>query len=275
LKGLVAAGLLVRLRRQEEDAAIVGYAVALPGDRGDNCRPIFFGGGRLAADLSWPKLAARWSGGSRTSGTPATRLTPHERTAAWRDATAVASSASIQLRSLIGTDAAAASDLAYAAADVISVTSRVVEGRRNGPLTAAADDYDRAARELYGRIPAATPSGEGLRAVARLLALVGRAGRDETRQVLTMIVCLVDLAEAVAQLRDVQQRTAQAEAARTTARRMRAALPPSAAESNDLAATATAAAAAASAPSSRLSASVHRPTRPATRTSAPRRRVQP
>ena len=64
LARLADAGLLVRPRFSEHDADVVtGYSVALPGDRAGDGGTVWFGGGRLAADLSWPRLARRWIGG--------------------------------------------------------------------------------------------------------------------------------------------------------------------------------------------------------------------
>ncbi|WP_344452865.1 relaxase/mobilization nuclease domain-containing protein [Actinocorallia aurantiaca] len=55
-------GVLVKFRhsRQNPDQ-ITGYAVALPADTGRGNQPIYFSGGRLAPDLTLPKLRARWS----------------------------------------------------------------------------------------------------------------------------------------------------------------------------------------------------------------------
>ncbi|MBI4942123.1 MAG: relaxase [Actinobacteria bacterium] len=229
---LADAGLLVRPRFSDHDADVVtGYSVALPGDRTGDGRTVWFGGGRLAADLSWSKLARRWAVGhdgghvfghmaGRRTGQRAgrrVRLTGEERASVWRDAATASAGAAHEVRRLSATDPAAASDVAHAAGRALAATARVVEGRAGGPLTAAADQYDRAARELHGRIPAATPTGTGLRAVARLIALTGRAARDETTQVLALIANLAGLADAVAELRAVQQRTAQSAAARGAA----------------------------------------------------------
>jgi len=41
---------------------ITGYAVALPGNTGPGGRPIWYGGGTLASDLTLPKLRQRWAG---------------------------------------------------------------------------------------------------------------------------------------------------------------------------------------------------------------------
>ena len=56
------AGVLVRKRFSvTSPGQVTGYAVALPGDTTKDGGPVWYGGGKLAADLSWPKLAQRWS----------------------------------------------------------------------------------------------------------------------------------------------------------------------------------------------------------------------
>ena len=64
--------VLVRWRTSPATGEVTGYSVGLPGDLtaarpGSTARQIYYGGRRLAPDLTWPKLAARWSG-PRLSG---------------------------------------------------------------------------------------------------------------------------------------------------------------------------------------------------------------
>ncbi len=55
------AGVLVRLRFSEIDAGqVTGYAVALPGQDADGGAPRWYGGGRLSAELTLPRLRSRW-----------------------------------------------------------------------------------------------------------------------------------------------------------------------------------------------------------------------
>ncbi|MFD3466675.1 hypothetical protein ACFWWM_09975, partial [Streptomyces sp. NPDC058682] len=55
------AGLRVRERRAD-DSALLGYAVALPGDRADSgTRPVWFAGSALAYDLSLPRVRERFT----------------------------------------------------------------------------------------------------------------------------------------------------------------------------------------------------------------------
>jgi hypothetical protein len=62
---LTAAGVLVRKRNStEHPGQVTGYAVGLPHHRTRDGRVIWYGGGKLAVDLSLPKLRARWGGGA-------------------------------------------------------------------------------------------------------------------------------------------------------------------------------------------------------------------
>ena len=83
---LRSAGVLVRVRYSSRDPGqVTGYAVALAGDTAGAGGPVWYGGGKLAADLSLPKLRARWHGAPAGSG-PADPLTAAERNAIWQHA---------------------------------------------------------------------------------------------------------------------------------------------------------------------------------------------
>lgn len=229
LARLTMAGLLVRERRSDIDPMqVTGYAVALPGDRSATDQPIWFGGGKLAADLTLPKLRTRWGLAplQAPNNDRGQRLTGAARDAAWTRATRAAAQGADDVRRLALTDPGAASDAAHATSDALAVAARVIEGRVGGPLTDASDAYDRASRDLWARPPRRTPAGEGLRLAARSLSLTGRASRDKTAQALALMANLAALVEAVAHLRDVQDRAAQAAAARVAAERLRSVAPP-------------------------------------------------
>jgi hypothetical protein len=227
LSGLERAGLLVRQRQSElVPGQVTGYAVALPGDRGRDGRPVWFGGGKLASDLTWPKLCQRWDGAAPGTSPSAATSDPRSRFDAYRRAAAAAEAGTRQLRTLAVHDPAAAADVAHATGDVLATTARLVEGRHGGPITDAAAAFDRASREPYGRMPSPIPAGHGLRSAARALTILGRASHDETTQVLSLLTSLAALSDAVANLRDVQQRQHQAAAARDAAQRLRQVAPP-------------------------------------------------
>ncbi|MGP7999064.1 MAG: hypothetical protein ACLPKI_17375 [Streptosporangiaceae bacterium] len=60
---LAQAGVLVRHRYSTvRPGQVTGYAVGLPEHAGRDGYPIWYGGGKLAADLTLPKLRTRWAG---------------------------------------------------------------------------------------------------------------------------------------------------------------------------------------------------------------------
>jgi hypothetical protein len=215
------AGVLVRLRYSvTTPGQVTGYAVALPDDTTRNGQPVWYGGGKLAADLSWPKLQQRWTRPAR----PDTPLTAAEADAMWDYAARTAADATARIRFCTATgNPAAAADAAYAASDALHVAAAALGSRT---LRCAADDYDRAARQPYGRIPAPTPAGNQLRHAARLISAYAYLTGDRTLTPVVLLVRLAALAEAVAELRESQQRAAQAAAALRAARHLRTATRP-------------------------------------------------
>ena len=202
---------------------VTGYSVALPGDTTKDGGPVWYGGGKLAADLSWPKLRQRWTPTRAAPGRPHLNLTAEERNAVWDHATRAAADAAAQIRTLAWTDPAAAADAAWATSDTLHVAAAMLGSRI---LRQAADAYDRAARPPYGRIPPPTPAGNQLRQAARLLSAFACLTGDRSLTPIVLITRLAALAEAVAELRDTQQHAAQAAAARAAAEQLHAAARP-------------------------------------------------
>ncbi len=228
LDRLRAVGVAVR-ERHDPQGRLAGYAVGRVEQPG--AEPVLFGGGRLAADLSLPKLQARWARAGATQGQQSNVITEGGgqaddgvRTQLWERATAAAGVAAEAVLAQHGSDPAAAGDAAAAAAEVLVAAGRLIEGPAGGWLTAAARDYDRAARERYGQLPAATAAGGLLRAAALQLARAGRRpGRAEAAHVALLITQVSRLSLAVARLREAQGRTGQAAAARRATWTMRTA----------------------------------------------------
>ena len=215
------AGILVRLRYSTRNPGqVTGYAVAFPDDTARNGEPVWYGGGKLAADLSWPKLAQRWTRPAR----PDSPLTPDEADALWEYAARTAADATARIRFCTATgNQTAAADAASAASDTLHTAAAALGSRT---LRQAADDYDRAARQPWGRIPAPTPAGNQLRHAARLIAAYAYLTGDRTLTPVVLLVRLAALAEAVAEPRESQQRAAQAAAALRAARHLRTATTP-------------------------------------------------
>ena len=218
------AGLLVRKRFSiKNPGQVTGYSVALPGDTAKNGGPVWYGGGKLAADLTLPKLRQRWTPDRATPGRLHPDLTAEERNALWEHATKIAADATAQIRNLARTDPAAAADAAWATSDALHVAAAMLGSRI---LRQAADAYDRAARSPYGHIPPPSPVGNQLRQAARLLSAFAYVTQDRSMAPLVLIAKLAALAEAVAELRQSQQHAAQATAALRAAERLHAAARP-------------------------------------------------
>jgi hypothetical protein len=214
---LAQAGVLVRKRFSARNPGeVTGYSVAQPHDTTMAGEPVWYGGGRLAADLTLPKLRRRWGtdleGPPMPSGDP---LTPQERAEIWEHVGRTAAQATEQIRVLAASgDQAAAADAAWAAADTLHVAASALGSRS---VHQAARAYDRAARCRYGRIPAHTRAGNNLRQAARLLSAAGFVAHDPTLSRAALITRLAALADSVTELREVQQHAFQAAAARRAA----------------------------------------------------------
>jgi hypothetical protein len=218
------ARVLVRVRFSETDPGqVTGYAVTLPGHTGPDGEPRWYGGGRLAAELTLPQLRRHWA--QLPSGAPdhsaAFRFTAPERDTIYQHASRQAAQAAEHIRRCAYSDPAAAADAARAAADTLHVAAGVL---RSPVLRCAADAYDRAARAGHGRIPRHGREGDRLRSTARLLAMTGGSAGDATLLTAALVANLAALAAAVAELRQAQQHAAQAAAARSAAQHLHAAM---------------------------------------------------
>jgi hypothetical protein len=218
------AAVLVRKRFSvTSPGQVTGYSVALPADTTKDGGPVWYGGGKLAADLSWPKLQQRWTPARAAPGRRQLTLTPGERNAIWDHAARAAADATVQIRTLAWTNPAAAADAAWATSGTLHTAAAALGSRI---LRQAADAYDRAARPPYGRIPPPSPAGNQLRHAARLLSALACLTGDRSMAPIILITRLAALAEAVAELRESQQHAAQAAAARTAAEHLHTAARP-------------------------------------------------
>jgi len=265
LDRLRVAGVVVRERR-DPAGILSGYAVGRTEPGKDT---VFYGGGKLAADLSLPKLQARWAAaGGRTAPTAGQPSAPiGDRAVLWSQATQAAAQAAEQVRQHSSStdtgDLTSAGDAAAAAAEVLSAASRLIEGVDGGPLTRAARDYDRAAREVRGRLPEPTIAGSLLRTAALQMARGTRSHKSEAAQILMLVAQIGRLSQSVAALREAQGRSAQAAAARRAAAQVSDAAENWSAESRELVASAQRGRAAAVRPPTTSTSSTRRPAGPA------------
>ncbi|MFD6534754.1 mobilization protein [Streptomyces sp. NPDC060184] len=190
-------GLRVRERR-DEAGVLLGYAVALPGDRADGgMRPVWFSGSSLAHDLSLPRVRERYDA-------PAG---PVDWTAAEHHIRQAAALLERAGRTEGAGDVAALGDLLAVAA---AHAPALVRAR----LTQAADAFEQAgrapgARTLEGR------ARSSWRAAARALEHAPRIGRGSggAAVVLHLLTALVEAVDAAYCWHQTQQYRAQARAA--------------------------------------------------------------
>jgi hypothetical protein len=218
---LDAAGVLVRHRMSERNPGeITGYSVALLAEdarplqaaRTSSGDPLFFSGGKLAPDLSLPKLRTRWP----DQTTPLGDLTVGavERQRLWRNAidSVAAAERHIRKHTGTGTDDQAA-DTAVATMDVMTSAAEFLERSRAGPVHRAARHYERAAPEPRGQTAEITGSGERLRLAAVMIGGLGGIRAPEAHQAAALVRNLRRLIDAIRYLRVAQHRAHQAGAA--------------------------------------------------------------
>jgi len=226
---LTRAGVRTKLRySSQHPGQITGYAVALDGHTTAGGEPIWYSGGKLAADLSLPRLRARWSSAGTGKPPNAARLAAQgfPPTDAYQRAADAVRNAGGALRG--GADPAEASAIGAAAAALLTSLAAAHEHRGGGPLTDAADLLHRTAHE-----PRRPPSrhhthAAHLRSMARLIGLMGAISNDrDAAAMLHLLYALAGLAENLADLREAQHRLHQVRTARFAAARLRAYVVPS------------------------------------------------
>jgi hypothetical protein len=187
VRRLRGSGALIRPRFETGGQdAVVGYSVALRTE--DEAAPIWFGGGKLAKDLTLPHLRQFWGVSnddpkaavvewsatrSLTPGREALRGHPDD----WRRAVASVERSIERLRAVPVSDLAAWRGAAREVAGVFAAWSRRLEGNSPGPLAATADALARSAQSRPGE-PA--PEREAVRDFRGVAAIVAQSqlGRD-------------------------------------------------------------------------------------------------
>ncbi|MFK3984515.1 relaxase/mobilization nuclease domain-containing protein [Micromonospora sp. NPDC050397] len=221
LSRLQAGGVVVRLRHSPTNPdEVTGYAVGLPDHHTSVGDTVWYGGGRLAPDLTLPQLRQRWGSDPGTHPRGAARRSgAQHRADAFREATAAAERSARHLAEDPSSDGDHIASLAYAAADLLASTARAFEGRHGGSLTDALEIFDHAAREPHRRLPRHPHAAAGqLRAMSRLIAAAGRlTSEDDTTAALQLVLRMSMIADNLANLREAQERLHQAQAARQAA----------------------------------------------------------
>lgn len=188
---LSAAGLIIRTRAAPS-GDLLGYKVALPGDRNRDGEPVFYPGARLAPDLSLPRVRERWSQ-TRALSDPPAPTGPGTASAARRTATSAAWHALLVIED---TPDAVASAYITAAGEVLDALSTTSAAHTRRDLRAAAADFERASRS---HIRAERGHDRALRQAARDLVHGGPAlGRGEDGATTAMLIDMLFFVVATA-----------------------------------------------------------------------------
>ncbi|MGA5704563.1 relaxase/mobilization nuclease domain-containing protein [Peterkaempfera bronchialis] len=227
LDRLKTAGLLVSLK-VAPSGDVLGYSVAHPDDRNAEGQPVFFGGSRLAPDLSLPRIRKRLGAGpvetddavQPDSAATGKARTPGSRAAQARRGAAEAVEAAARAIDE-GDDEQVAAQLA-GAIEVIDVIDVRAPADTRAQLLAAARAFERASRS---HVRAERADNRALRYAARQILSSGYAtNRGEDGGATAMLLsALVLLAIAAARWHSGRGHAQQAAAADAAARELRAA----------------------------------------------------
>ncbi|WP_446225023.1 relaxase/mobilization nuclease domain-containing protein [Nocardia sp. IBHARD005] len=220
------AGVLIDLK-YDDTGQIKGWAVAAPGDvSAKTGEPIYFAPSRhLGADMSWPRLTARWT----TPSTPAGAAETAAITETARDAHTVLADSAERVQAVTTALRGGRSDISTVARelhDVIGSWASIADGAaRQGPLSQAMWAFDHAARNRYGltAVPAGRLAAE-LRAISRGLAAVRMlSGRGLQRDPSVQLgLAVADLMLEIAAWHQQNRRITAARSARQAADLVRA-----------------------------------------------------
>ncbi len=234
--GLGAAGVRFTPRMStQQPGEVTGYKVSLLPSVSTQTT-VWFAGGQLDRDLTWPKLTGRWdpttAADTRPPGTVEAGVAPpvgdeaSERAQAARGAGLAAGDAATAVR----TDPAAVDEIAPAAADLAAAAAGMWQRRPDGRgpvagFTRAGDLAQRAGRSPGGAGPAYGDRSTAMRAAVRRMLLAGQlSSGSDTAAWLALAAQVAVLLDAVADARLAQQRADQAAAARAAAAAYRAEL---------------------------------------------------
>ncbi|WP_344247332.1 relaxase/mobilization nuclease domain-containing protein [Actinocorallia libanotica] len=219
---LLAAGLLVQPRYGPGKATVTGYSVALPAPEGG--KPVWFGGGKLAPDLTLPSLRTSWpatdprhaadawiAAHQRRSSRPATAPPPRLPSSSWEAAAAQVTAFTQSLKQVPPTDVSTWTDAAREAAGLYAVLWHRIE-RGPGPLAVTADGLARAGQSRTRPTRRRRP----LHSVAHTArhAPIGRSERSRNgwvqliRALIDLVFAIIDVLEARAQQRHAAALTA-------------------------------------------------------------------
>lgn len=219
IAGLEQQGVLVRLHR-DGTGRIDGYAVADPEDRSHRAgRPIYFGGRKLAPELSWRQLERRWT---VVDNAPAPSETETEASARPHEVVEETAATVREAARAVQQGTEPAGQVAERLQPLLSSWARVAEGaQQRGDLTRASWDYNRAARTPRNAPPTvAGEAAKALRDATREMSLLGTmSGRGKQRAAgLDLALAVTELLLELAAWHEQSQRLHHADAALAAAR---------------------------------------------------------
>ncbi|MFB7950502.1 relaxase/mobilization nuclease domain-containing protein [Kitasatospora phosalacinea] len=211
------AGLRVKLRHAPS-GDVLGYNVALPGDRNASKEPVWFAGSTLALDLSLPRIRCRLTDDLAAPRTGTSRTDRFAPARTRRDAAATAERATALLDE--GGDEAAAQ--LVGAGELLDALAQTSPAATRAELRDAARAFERATRS---HVRAENADILALRSAARGIVHSGTAlGRGEDGGATAMVLStLVLLTLAAARWHSARGHAQQAAASRQAAEHLRAA----------------------------------------------------
>ncbi|MCM2391208.1 relaxase/mobilization nuclease domain-containing protein [Streptomyces albipurpureus] len=221
---LAADGLLIR-KRIAPSGDLLGYKVALPGDRNKDDEPVFYAGSTLAPDLSLPRIRERWSlqAEALTEGgpEPVQPALPQVTLPAFAQRRAAAASWQALLIIDHGDAGMAAAQIA-AAGEVLDALAKTSAAHTRAELREAANAFERASRS---HVRAVRGHDHALRQAAHDLVHSGPAlGCGEDGATTGMVIDMaIFLAIAAANWHAKRHHNQQAAAAQQAAEHLRAA----------------------------------------------------
>jgi len=226
VRRLRGTGVLVRPRFETGGQdAVVGYSVAMRTQDGET--PIWFGGGKLAKDLTLPNMRQFWeqSAGDRTAAVvewgSAKAVAPGREAIrgdsdAWMRAVATVERSVERLRAVPASDLAAWRGAAREAAGVFAAWSRRFEGDRPGPMAEVADAL---ARSAQNRPDDPVPDRAAVRDFQGVAAIAARSAVDKNSPMVW--ASLVDqLGRTLRAIGDAHHARGEAEMAKTLCGRL-------------------------------------------------------
>ncbi|WP_254897842.1 mobilization protein [Kitasatospora sp. NA04385] len=222
---LESTGVLVN-RKTGPSGDTFGYSVAVVGERDAAGNPVFFGGYRLAPDLTLPKIRARFgapgTGADEERQSPAAGLAGERRSAPARARYVASAAVDDVLDVLDGEDDQGAAAVIADTGEVLDALVGTAMPAQRAELLAAARAYERASRS---HIRAARDADYGMRSAARQILAGGYTTNraPDAAAAATLLAALLLLVIASSRWHAEHGHRQQAAAARASAEHLRAA----------------------------------------------------